>query len=117
MTILPLAFMGMGPYELLIIGVVAVLLFGSKLPDVAKSLGKSYREFRTGLSDIQSAVDTDTYSDPGPSSPSSSSYSNDYYDDDMDEPTAPKFDPPPAEPKASSKPKSDDGPAEDEIDK
>ncbi len=30
---------GMGPSELMIIGVIAVLLFGRKLPDVAKSLG------------------------------------------------------------------------------
>jgi len=95
---------GLGMYEVMIIGIVAVLLFGSKLPDVAKSLGKSYREFRTGLNDIQNVVDTDTYNEPAgksssASSSSSSSYSNDFYDDDVDEPTAPKFDPPPAEAK------------------
>jgi len=93
---------GLGMQELIIIGVVAVLLFGRKLPDVAKSLGKSYAEFRRGLSDIQSEMDvrSDVYS----ATPGSSSYSNessygehDEYDD-YDEATAPKFEPPPAEP-------------------
>ncbi len=32
---------GMGPSELMIIGVIAVLLFGRKLPDVAKSLAEA----------------------------------------------------------------------------
>lgn len=35
------------------IGVVAVLLFGSKLPEVARSLGGTYREFKRGLNDVQ----------------------------------------------------------------
>ena len=30
---------GMGPSELMIVGIIAVLLFGRKLPEVAKSLG------------------------------------------------------------------------------
>ena len=81
---------GLGMQELIIIGIVAVLLFGKKLPDVAKSMGKSYREFRKGLSDIQSSVDVST------TNYSSSSY-DDY--DDLDEATSPKFEPPPSEPK------------------
>jgi len=78
-----------------LIGVVAVLLFGKRLPEVARSLGKSYHEFRSGLTDIQSTFD---YSDMGGASKQSSysSASNDY--DDLDEPTAPKFEPPPSEP-------------------
>jgi len=89
--------------ELIIIGVVAVLLFGRKLPDVAKSLGKSYAEFRRGLSDIQSEMDvrSDIYSATSDSSSDSSSYSSETsYDeyDDYDEATAPMFEPPPAEP-------------------
>ena len=79
-----------------LVGVVAVLLFGKRLPEVARSLGKSYNEFRRGLTDIQSSFDyTDTGGASKPSSYSSSS--SDYYDD-VDEPTAPKFEPPPSEP-------------------
>lgn len=47
---LPLAFMPMpGPLEWVIIGLVALLLFGKRLPGVAKSLGQAMHEFRSGL--------------------------------------------------------------------
>jgi len=94
------AMFGLGMYELIIIGVVAVLLFGKRLPEVAKSLGKSYSEFRRGLSDIQSHMDvtSDVYSATS-SSPSYSTDSSSYDEyDDYDEATAPKFEPPPGEP-------------------
>ena len=44
---------GLSPIQLLICGVVAVLLFGNRLPTVARSLGKSLTEFRRGLNDLQ----------------------------------------------------------------
>ncbi len=44
---------GLSPIQLLICGVVAVLLFGSRLPTVARSLGKSLSEFRRGMNDLQ----------------------------------------------------------------
>lgn len=95
---------GLGFQELAIIGIVAVLLFGKRLPEVAKSLGHSYREFRKGLTDIQSTVDfSDTYTPP--SSYSSASPYDDY--DDYDEPTAPKFEPPPSEPQSEAAPTED----------
>ena len=50
---------GIGFSEMLVIGVVAVLLFGSKLPEVARNLGASYNQFRKGLSDIQSSIKKD----------------------------------------------------------
>lgn len=94
---------GLGMQELVVVGIVALLLFGKRLPEVARSLGKSYAQLRQGLSDVQSQMNlSDIYSS---SSPSSSSYGSsgrsDSYDDydDYDEATAPKFEPPPAEPK------------------
>ncbi len=88
---------GLGIQELAIVGLIAVLLFGRKLPDVAKSLGTSYREFKKGLTDIQSSVHSADFSAPA------NSYSNSYDDyDDSEDPTAPKFEPPPAEPKPES---------------
>jgi sec-independent protein translocase protein TatA len=93
---------GLGMQEFIIIGVVAVLLFGSRLPEVAKSLGKSYREFRRGLSDLHSTIDvSDTYEPPRRASKSYSSQSYDDYDD-QDVATAPKFEPPPSEPKSEA---------------
>ena len=41
---------GMGAQELMVILVIVLLLFGgSKLPDLAKSLGKSMKEFKKGI--------------------------------------------------------------------
>ena len=93
---------GMGMQEMMIIGVVAVLLFGKRLPEVAKSLGQSYSQFRKGLNDLHSSIDYSSSYTP-PKSPSSSRSSYDDYDD-YDEPTAPKFEPPPSEPKVESAP-------------
>lgn len=58
---------GIGAGELLVVAVVAVLLFGSKLPEVARNLGKTYHQFRKGLSDLQSTMRVDLDSDPPPS--------------------------------------------------
>ncbi len=101
-----LAMMGLGMQELMIIGIVAVLLFGKRLPEVAKSLGKSYNEFKRGLNDIQSEVDfsssstSSSKSDYSSSQSSSYSSSSEYEDDfeDHDEVTAPKFEAPASEP-------------------
>ena len=48
---LSLAFFSMpGGLEWVVIGLVALLLFGSRLPGVARSLGRALHEFRSGLS-------------------------------------------------------------------
>ena len=40
----------LGMQELLVIGLVCVLLFGAKrIPEVAKGLGKSIKEFKTAM--------------------------------------------------------------------
>ena len=40
---------GLGPMEMLIVGVIAVLLFGNRLPEVGRSLGKGLVEFKKGI--------------------------------------------------------------------
>jgi sec-independent protein translocase protein TatA len=47
---------GLGPMEMLIVGAIAVLLFGSRLPEVARSLGKSYVEFKKGVGGLTDEV-------------------------------------------------------------
>ena len=97
-------FFGLGMGEFVIIGVIAVLLFGQRLPEVARSLGKSYNQFRRGLSDIQSELDVSSLEEPryGNSDIGNSDIgSTTEAFSDYDEPTAPKFEPPPREPEES----------------
>jgi sec-independent protein translocase protein TatA len=47
----------LGTPELLIVGVVALLIFGNRLPSVMRSLGKSVTEFKKGISGIEDEVD------------------------------------------------------------
>lgn len=42
---------GSHPVELLIVVAVALLLFGKRLPDLMRSLGKSITEFKKGVNE------------------------------------------------------------------
>jgi TatA/E family protein of Tat protein translocase len=76
-----------GPVELIIILVIALLILGpGKLPDVGAALGKSIREFRKASSDVQDAVKLDA--SPLPTEPSA--------------PTAPSAPATPAAPEAAA---------------
>jgi sec-independent protein translocase protein TatA len=76
--------------EMAMIAGIALLLFGKRLPEVARGLGKGIVEFKKGVRGIEDEVSTATYSSnsasvPRPSAP------------DTPEPadvTAPKFEPP-----------------------
>ncbi len=46
-----LAIFGLGGGETLLIALVALLLFGTRLPKVARSLGQSVNEFKQGMKD------------------------------------------------------------------
>jgi sec-independent protein translocase protein TatA len=49
---------GMGHWELLIIFVLILLIFGAKrIPEMAQGLGKGIREFRTAMRDVQDEMD------------------------------------------------------------
>ncbi len=52
-----LAFGGFSPFHWLVVGVVALLLFGNRLPEVARSLGRSFKEFKRGLHDVTDEMD------------------------------------------------------------
>lgn len=86
--------------EMLVVGIIAIVLFGSKLPEVAKMLGQHYGRFRKTLSDMQAQVNLHEIYDPAPTRSSYSARPNSSYSsfDDNDEPSAPRFEPPPSEP-------------------
>ena len=45
---------GLGPTEMVIIAVILLMLFGAKkLPELARGIGQSAREFRKGVREIQ----------------------------------------------------------------
>ncbi len=48
---------GMGPWELALIFLVVLLLFGAKrLPDIAKGMGKGIKEFKKAVKDTQGEI-------------------------------------------------------------
>jgi sec-independent protein translocase protein TatA len=56
--VLPVAFFPSlhGP-ELIIVGFVALLFFGNRLPSVMRSLGRSVTEFKKGVSGIEEEIE------------------------------------------------------------
>ncbi len=55
-----LGFMGLGTTELMIVAGIFILLFGStKLPGLARSIGKSANEFKKGIRDDSPLNDDD----------------------------------------------------------
>lgn len=73
-TFLAMSFLGLGPGEIAAILIVLLLLFGAKrLPELAKGMGKSIKEFKRATSDIEddfrSAMDSDESSQRKKSEP------------------------------------------------
>ena len=62
-----LAFFGLpGGTEIIVIGIIALLLFGSRLPKVAKSMGKSIVEFKKGIKGVQDEIEDASDDAPPP---------------------------------------------------
>src|SRR3954464_8322227 len=52
------AIFNLGPAEIMVLLVLGVLLFGRKLPDVGRYLGKGIVEFKKGMKGLEDDVDT-----------------------------------------------------------
>ena len=55
-----------GTFELILIGAAALLVFGRRRPEVARSLGKSIVEFKRGIKDVKDDVAVDARIEPPP---------------------------------------------------
>jgi sec-independent protein translocase protein TatA len=65
-----LGMFNLSPMEILIILGLGVLLFGRKLPEVGKYLGKGIVEFKKGLKGLEDEVDTSAAMAPRHDTPS-----------------------------------------------
>jgi TatA/E family protein of Tat protein translocase len=55
---------GLQPQDLIIIVIVALLIFGpSKLPEIGKALGKTIREFQTGIKEATQGFSAEAKAD------------------------------------------------------
>jgi sec-independent protein translocase protein TatA len=87
--------LGVGPQEMIVLGIIALLLFGKRLPEVARSLGKGIVEFKKGMAGIED----DIHSSSNSSRPTGSSMpTRPPVEDDEQQFKAPRFDPPAKEP-------------------
>jgi sec-independent protein translocase protein TatA len=82
-------FNGIGGFEMFLFGIVALMLFGSKLPEVARNLGGTYRGLKKNVDEFKREFQAvETYE------------SKQFRIEKQDEPestvsSAPKFTPPP----------------------
>jgi sec-independent protein translocase protein TatA len=56
-----LAFFTFSPTELMVVAFIALLLFGKRLPEVMRSLGKGVTEFKKGMSGIEDEFNRSMY--------------------------------------------------------
>ncbi|MCA9085863.1 MAG: twin-arginine translocase TatA/TatE family subunit [Planctomycetaceae bacterium] len=79
------AWFSAGPQEMLIIGVIALLLFGKRLPEVARNLGRGLSEFKKGMQGFEDEVRKSSNSS---GSGSSSTYTGSNTSSSANRPTA-----------------------------
>jgi len=87
---------GLGPLEIVLIGAVAVMLYGKRLPEVGRSVGQSLGELRKQMTSLKREMDISAHLDvSGSASPSRRTARRS--DDEVAGPTTQgsRFDPPP----------------------
>jgi sec-independent protein translocase protein TatA len=82
-------FPNLGPMEMILVMGVAVLLFGKRLPEVGRSLGKGIVEFKKGIRGIEDEFDVS-----GPSARPFRRTEERPRSNDSSETSVPKFEPP-----------------------
>jgi sec-independent protein translocase protein TatA len=57
---------GLGPMEIVVVLIIGVLLFGKRLPDMGRYLGKTITEFKNGMKGLEDDVDVRSHAAPAP---------------------------------------------------
>lgn len=98
---LPLALIGpLGPLEIGAILIVAVLLFGRRLPDVGRNVGRAIIEFKRGVKGITDEIDEESRKpDPRDADPAQdrSGYPTKPFSPELEAPKGTAFHQPPAD--------------------
>jgi sec-independent protein translocase protein TatA len=63
------AFFNLGAQEMIILLIIGVLLFGRKLPEVGRYLGKGIVEFKKGIKGLEDELDTTASAPVRPEAP------------------------------------------------
>jgi sec-independent protein translocase protein TatA len=102
----------LAPSHVLIVAVIALLLFGDRLPEVMRSVGRGVMEFKKGMRGIESAIEAaaaagqsatgTSATGPSTTGPAAANQSSIARKDAVGREaiSAPRFDPPTAEPRA-----------------
>jgi sec-independent protein translocase protein TatA len=62
-----LLFINLHAWQIIALIVIGVLLFGTRLPSIARSLGKSVVEFKKGVKDVKDDLNVNVDDDKSPS--------------------------------------------------
>src|SRR5215470_15550889 len=87
---------GLGPSHMLVVAIIALLLFGDRLPEVMRSLGQALVEFKKGMRGIENAIES--------AATSAATRRSLSYDEsgEHEEVSTPRFQPPTSEPRTES---------------
>jgi sec-independent protein translocase protein TatA len=47
---------GLGVPEMMVVGMIALLLFGNRVPEVMRSVGRGIREFKNGMTNVEDEI-------------------------------------------------------------
>jgi sec-independent protein translocase protein TatA len=90
---------GLGPLEIVVLGAIAVMLYGKRLPEVGRSVGKTVGDLRRQWASLARELDVTAHVEgrAGSSAGSSRRSLPLLDDDDRSLVAGPRFDPPEAE--------------------